>query len=1123
MNFYIKRLRPLNRGMAKLLLVMKLIVILLTTFIMQVSATGFAQKLTYSQKNVTLKQVFNEVRKQTGYDVIWPQGSVRSSTRIDVEFKNSALDEVLNFCFQGKPLEYSIEEKTIVVKEKKAGFFEKIRAVFAGIEIRGKVVDKNGEPLVGATVAVKGGKVAVTNKEGEFFLNNVDDKAIIVVSYIGYIPRTFSAGSNLSIIRLELGDSKLDEVQVMAYGTTSKRLGTGNITTISGEDISKAPIANPIAALEGRVPGMIVNQTNGAPGSAVKIQIRGRTRIDGVYGADETPLFIIDGVPMASGNSNLNLLSSAISANSVSGLSPFSTINAGDIESIEVLKDADATAIYGSRGASGVVLITTKKGKAGNTRIELKAITGISKAQLPDLLNTKEYVAMRKEAFKNDNITMTNANAYDLLVWDTTRNDNLAKQLIGGSAAYSTFEGRISGGSELVTYSAGGSYYRETNVYPKPVPNTRSNGHISISSTSANRKFTADFRGTYAYSNNQAPGSDLSMKLTLAPNYKLYNEDGSLAWNEGGIVSDNPLAYMLQTYSAKNTNLNANLMLGYKLSKDLTFRTSIGYNNIKTDEIRNTPKASINPTKPDRGFSSFGNSNFNSWIIEPQLHYTKEIAKGKLTVLAGGTIQSQANDSRNFTVRDYPSDDFLGTLIGISSSSFINTSSSDSEYKYAAYFGRVSYDYNSTYIVNISGRRDGSSRFGPNYKYSTFGAIGAAWVFTNESFVSEITKDVLSFGKLRASYGTTGNDKIGDYKYIDLYGSQIWGPTYSDSLALSPTSLFKPDLHWEKNRKLEVALDMGFMKDRFVVTAAWYRNRSNDPLVQYPLPIGTGFSSVVANLNDVVVQNQGVELTLDSRNIQSKNFEWRTSFNITIPENKLVKYPGLENSSYAKNYVIGKNLDLVYIGNFVGVDPKTGLYKVADLNGNGTFNITNLNGDLSADFDSEPAFYGGFQNSFRYKNFSLSIFMNFNKQWTRNWRTIPASNSVGSVGWGGSVGAGNVPRYVLRRWQNEGDITDVQKFTTKAFASTSLEGSYAVSASDALYENIFYARLRTVELMYMLPSDFTKRLKITGANFFLQGQNLFTFSPFRGTDPQTVFITSLAPLRTFVAGVQLSF
>jgi TonB-linked SusC/RagA family outer membrane protein len=948
---------------------------------------------------------------------------------------------------------------------------------------------------------------------------------VLVISYVGFTPRqitlTQKSFTAPIAVALQLVNSPLDDVQIIAYGTTSKRLNTSSTVTVKGETLNNAPVANPLMALEGRAAGVVITQTSGVPGAALKVQIRGRTRVDDANGADEEPLYIVDGVPMSTGNSNLNLIGSAISSTGTSGLSPFATINMADIESINILKDADATAIYGSRGASGVILITTKKAKAGAMRFDVKAATGGSRAKLPDILNTQQYVAMRKEAFKNDKIAMTNTNAYDLLLWDSTRDNNLAKQLIGGTASFTTAEASISGGTLQTQYMLGGGYYRETDVYPGEMPNTRASGHLNLTNKSADQKFTVGFIANYTASHNQTSAQDLAFKLTLPPNYLLYDSAGNLAWNEKGIQTDNPLAYLKQKYDAKTTNLNANLQLGYRISQPLSARISIGYNTVRVDERKNIPRSSINPnyflpgsTQPNTGTSYFGNNNFKSWIVEPQLEYNKVIGSwGKINVLAGATLQDQLNDGYNFQVNNYTSDDFLGTLIGISPASFTNASSVNSEYKYAAVFGRINYNYANKYILNLSGRRDGSSRFGPNYRYSNFAAAGGAWLFSSENFMKPLS--FLSFGKLRASYGVTGNDKIGDYKYIDLYSSNIFSPTYRDSTALSPTSLFRPDLHWERNKKLEFGLDLGFLNDRLLLNLAWYRNRSNDPLVQYPLPTTTGFSTITANLNSVVVENTGYEITLNTVNIRKTNFDWNTSFNITIPENKLLKFPGLASSSYASKFIIGKPLSLVYIARYMGVDPQTGLASVDDINKNGTFQVTNLNGDLYPAFDQDPKVYGGIQNDLRYKNFRLNIFLQFNQQYTQNWRSIFSTTSPGGII--------NVPTQVLDRWQQPGDVTNVQKFTTITPSSTSLTGNSAAYYSDARYTNAFYMRLKTVMLSYTLPAGVIKKMRMTGANVFMQGQNLFTFSPFSATDPETAFITRLSPLTTITAGLQLNF
>ncbi len=1089
---------------------------LLFFMLMQVGAKGLAQRITISQQETTLKALFGAINQQTGYSVFWSPRLVKGSQRVKADFHNAALEEVLKKSLAGLPLEYNIEDKTIIIKEKESTFINGLMSAFFNIDVRGKVVDEKGTPLAGAFVEVKGGRRVTTDEGGNFFLSAVDEQAVIVIAYVGYTSRELPARASMGNIVLTAALSELDEVVVQGYGETSRRKGTGNIAKLDGKTINNTPVNNPLIALGNRVAGLTMTQYSGVPGSSVSIQIRGRTRVDQTYGASESPLFIIDGVPMASGNDNLNLLGSAIAGNALGGLSPFSTLSPGDIESIEVLKDADATAIYGSRGASGVILITTKKGKAGPTSITARVGTGISKANIPQMLSTKDYLQMRREAFANDGKTMTVANAPDMMLWDTTRTTNLAKELLGGTASFTNAEASVSGGSEQIQYVARSSYARETNVYPKPMPNVRASFYGNITGKAFNNKLTFNFVGSFSQSNNKTTGTDLSTKLTLPPYYKLYNEDGSIAWNEGGLLisgMENPLAYTLEEYSAKTGNLNGNMLLTYKLLPGLLLKTSLGYNSIRTDELRNSPKSAKNPLVGNiTNTSQFGNSIFESVIFEPHAEYKKTVGLSRITLLAGGSLQSQTRDGYNFTLKDYSSDALLGTMFGLTPTSFINANSLANEYKYAAVFGRATLDYNDTYIINFSGRRDGSSRFGPNYKYSTFGAVGTAWIFSN----LEVLKNnkILSFGKLRASYGTTGNDQIGDYQYLPLYTSSSFSPTYKDSLAISPTSFFKPDLHWEMNKKLEVALDLGFFKDRILIGAAWYRNNSNDPLVQYPLPNATGFSTVTANLNDVVVQNKGLELTFSTQNLVGKNFGWNSSFNLTLPNNRLLKYPGLAQSSYATKYIIGRALDLIYIAESLGVDPTTGLYQVKDVNNSGKYEVSNT-GDLQPRFDTEPSFYGGLQNDFRYQRFSLGFLLGFQKQYTRNWMmAVQSTSPVGNMY--------NVPTNALKRWQRDGQITDVQKYTTISQATNALVGQYAASSSDAIYNNLFYVRLRTVNLNYALPERITKSIGMKSAGIYFQGQNLFTFSPFSSVDPETVFISRLAPLRTYVFGLQIS-
>jgi TonB-linked SusC/RagA family outer membrane protein len=588
-----------------------------------------------------------------------------------------------------------------------------------------------------------------------------------------------------------------------------------------------------------------------------------------------------------------------------------------------------------------------------------------------------------------------------------------------------------------------------------------------------------------------------------------------------GLKMDNPLAYLLSKYTATTENLMTDALLSYMILPGLTLRTSIGYNTMTVNELALTPKTAQNPLTPDLvGRAAFGNNNFKSWIVEPQAEYATSFGKSRLDILGGATYQSQRNNGYSFTVNGYTSDEFLGSMVGIPANAFINPASVFNEYKYQAFFGRVNYNYDDKYVLNLSGRRDGSSRFGPNYRFSNFGAVGGAWLFSSEDFMKAIP--VVSFAKLRASYGITGNDKIGDYKYLDAYSSYLLYPTYANLTAFTPSALFKPDLHWEKNLKLEVALETGFLKDRILFSASWYRNRSSDPLVQYPLPNTTGFSTITANLAGVLVQNSGFEFTFTSYNVRKKDVEWNTNFNLTIPKNKLLRFDGLSQTSYASSYIVGRSLNLVYIAKYAGVDPQTGLYTVEDLNKNGSFQVSasSAGGDLQPLFDTDPKFYGGMTNTFRYKRITLDFLLQFTKQQGSNWMTYMMSGF-------NTLPAGamqNLPYIAMNTWKKPGDDVAFQKLVTANTGTTnSLSGWQSAYYSDLRYGDASFIRLKNISLSYELPAAWLKKVRISNLRVYGLAQNLFTWTPMKVVDPETVYLNKLPPLRTITAGIQLGF
>jgi TonB-dependent starch-binding outer membrane protein SusC len=985
--------------------------------------------------------------------------------------------------------------------------------------LTGKVTDDQGNPLPGATVKIKGtGEVAITDHNGLYKLGKVSDQSILVASFIGYETQEVKATDSLNEIHLLVSHGKLDEVLIQAYGTTTKRLNTGDITKVSAADISSQPVSNVLAALEGRVPGMSITQTSGVPGSSFNVQIRGQSVLDNSL-SNNNPLIIIDNVPFEQGIAPTNQLTSAANnptSISSGGLSPLNSINPADIESVEVLKDADATAIYGSRGANGVILITTKKGKAGATKVSLTANSGLSNTgRMMPMLNTQQYIAMRKEAFANDGLMISSnpsdpGYAPDLTLWSTTRYTDFEKLLIGNTAHTNDFQGSISGGNINTQFMIAGGYQRQTTVYPGDFADGVASMHFSINHTSTDKRFTLQLTGLYSSDKNTMPSTDLTRYINLPPNLKLRDSTGNLAWQDNGVVYNtlgngdiiNPLSLLQQQYTSINENLLGNLQLSYKIVKGLVFRTSLGYNVFHSDETSLMPSTSIDPNSGLLPSSSFANSVTKSWIIEPQLEYTRTTANDKLSILLGNTLQDKSGQTISLYGSNYDSDLLLNSIAAAGN---ITASNDFVQYRYTAFFARINYNLKDKYIFNLTGRRDGSSRFAPDKQWANFGAAGAAWIFSSESFIKD-NLPFLSFGKLRSSYGITGNDQIGDYKFLNLWTNTA--NTYNGLSGLYPQSLYNPNYSWEINKKLEVAVDLGFLKDDILFSASWYSNRSDNQLISYSLPSQTGFFNVVKNFPGLV-SNTGLELVLTTKNIHKKDFSWTTSFNITIPKNELLAFPGLSSSSYASQYVIGQSLHLIYALKYTGVDPQTGLYTFEDKNKDGQLTTA----DYQVLGNTDPKFYGGLQNNITYKQFDLSFFFEFRKQMGFSYLNQLATTPPGWIY--------NQPEIVESRWQQPGNHSSIQQFTsgyTNAYTAISY-----LSLSNGIYTDASYIRLKNVSLSYRLPAAWISKYHISNCRLFLQAQNLLTITKYVGADPETQNLYVLPPLRTIVGGLQLNF
>lgn len=1050
------------------------------------------QTVTLNVKDAPLEQVMAQLRRQTGYNFVYGPQAKEKAKNVTLSVQRKPLKEVLELIFKDQELGYTLSNKSVIITTKAQ------RKAIEKKPTHGTVYDEDGKPLAGATIR-SGTLTVTTDADGNFTLPAEYENAAMQVSYLGYTATDVKAKDGLTVT-LHKKASELDQVMVIAYGTTTRRLSTGSVSKISADEITKQPAANVLGVLSGRIPGLEVNQSNGSPGSSFSMQIRGRNSIT----QGSAPLILIDGIPYAAGNDNINTLISPIGDSlKGGGLSPFFSINPANIESIEVLKDADATAIYGSRGANGVILITTKKGEAGDTRISANFSQGFSRApQGMPMMNTEQYLDMRREAFKNSNVTPTATNAPDLTQWDQSRYTDLRKELTGNSAQNTNAQLSLSGGSAGTQFLVGGAYYRETLVFPGSFPNSRGSMNASLNHSSANGRLRMQFAGSYTAATNTSAGTDLTYYTFLPPNIpSFFDATGNLNWVNG---FQNPYAYLFNTYKATTGNLMGSLNLSYRILPALSIKTLLGYNQLNSNDEKFAPKTSRDPSSTQQSRASFGNMQLQNWNLEPQIEYNNKVGPGQLNVLVGTTLQQKNTTGSSINLTDFPSDALLQSMqAGATVTSKSNT---NVLYRYQALFGRANYNIANRYLLNITGRRDGSSRFGPGQRFANFGAVGAAWIFSTEKWLNEQVP-FLSYGKLRGSYGVTGNDQIGDYQYLDSWQS-ISGNTYQGITALFPSFLYNPIYAWEKNKKLEAALELGFLQNRLLLNLDYFRNRSGNQLVKYKLPYTTGFASMLMNF-PALVQNTGWEISLMADVLKSTNLKWTANFNLTLPKNTLLEFPDIETSSYRSQYVIGQPLNVIYNYRSQGVNPQTGLYTFVDVNNSGTMSSADylVNGSL------DPKYYGGLRNNVQYKGWALDLFFDFKKQTGKNYlQTLYLTGS----GIPGTIN--NQPVVLLGRWQNIGDNATAEKFVYTASPNRA-----NVIASNVVYSDQSYIRLRSIQLSYSFSPPVLQAIGAKNASIYVQGQNLHTWNKDKGYDPEVQNLNALAPVRTYMLGIQFTY
>jgi len=969
-------------------------------------------------------------------------------------------------------------------------------------------VTSSGKPLSGVIISQVGSdKVTMTGNNGTYLLQVSAENPILLFRHPDYAEEKFTLTNQTVVnISLEQKVKGIEEVILNAgYYKVKDKERTGSIAKVSAKDIENQPVGNVLSSVQGRMAGVNITQGGGMPGGGYDIQIRGRnslrtstnSEIDG-----NQPLYVIDGVPVG-GDMKSEFSTLVIPLRSIS---PLNAINPNDIESIEVLKDADATAIYGSRGANGVILVTTKSGKSGKTELSLSTNYGLSKAMVGlKMMDTGQYFRMRTQAYANDGITSYPATAYDINgKWSKDRHTNWPEELIGNMAAFSSLQLSLKGGSETTNFLLSLGRNEQETVFAKDFKYLSHTVSGNISHRSRDKKLQLLLSNQFSIQKNNVVNEDITQKsLMLPPNApQLYKPDGSLNWENNTFT--NPVAVYNSTYTNESMQYLSNLDARFELLPHTLLKLAGGINYKAFEEWSLRPNTVYNPayvTGQSSFYSSASKSNHKrfSYIIEPQLEWSFKRGGHELTALLGLSLQSEQNTRESMRGSGFQSNALLHN-IGAAQTKTISDQVT-TEYRYAAVFGRLNYQYKNRYILNMTARRDGSSRFGENRRLASFGAVGVAWLFSEEGLLKD--SPWLSFGKLRGSYGVTGSDNIGDYQYLDSY--MVSDYIYNSVTGLIPSRLYNPDYSWEKTRKLETAVELGFFRDRLNFTVSWYRNISSNQLIGYQLPAMTGFTSVLSNM-DAVVENKGWEFELSARPVAGQSLRWSSGFNISFPKNTLLSFPGLEGSPYENQFIVGMPVSVIRLFQLEGVDPQTGLYRFKDFNGDGKITAPEDNRVVE---NIGVRYFGGWSNTLQYKSWELSLLFQFVKQ-----RNLNYNSSMPLPG-----GMFNQPVEVLDVWSPDHTSGYYMPYSTGTVGdqNTAQENfrNSTASVSDASF-----IRLKNIQLTYRFPirGSLLKSMKI-----YVQGQNLLTWTKYFGMDPEFTAGGFLPPLRTFSFGTQINF
>ena len=1070
----------LDRGkVRKIWLTMRLIVFLFFVSLIHVSASVYSQKtkLNIKLENATLQQVFSAIQEQSEFDFFYKNEQIPANARISIQYQDEAIEVVLDKILKGTGLTYHLMDKDIVISTNGAAKSEILSQQQK--TVTGKVTDTSNSPLPGVSVVIKGTTTGtITDFDGNYSLGNVPVNATLQFSFVGMKSQEI-AFSNQATINVTLSDESIgiDEVVAIGYGTQTKKSMTGSIQNLNTEDLASIPTPQLTQKLQGKLAGVQILQTTGQPGQGMTVRVRGQASIS----AGNSPLYVVDGSPIVGDLSN---------------------INPNEIESISVLKDASSTSLYGSRAANGVILITTKSGKAGKTAVSFNAYYGVQSVPQkgrPDMMNAREFAQFQKElaiengrtvdpAYQNPEQYGEGTNWYDLLF---------------RVAPVQDYSLSLSGGTENFKTAAIVDYYNMDGVMLNS-NYQRFSGRINTD-FKINDKLNASLKIAPTYSINNTPQSDgvwwtvpsiIQGAILTTPLAASKNADGTIPLTATGPgLFPNPNWYnVLQvvTNETKVSQLYSTAYLDYEPIKNLHLKTSVGAEINDNSFYNFTPSTAGSLFNPPPQIPKATQTiiKYASWISENTATYKKVIKNHSFDLLGGFTSQKYKANITNTAASNFP-DDQIKTLNAASSTL---TSGDVQEWTLLSYLARANYSYKDKYLLSAAIRRDGSSRFGSDNKWGNFPSLSLGWIVSDESFMPKI--EALNFLKVRGSWGITGNNNIGNYTHYSSVTSQNY--VFNNVLASGRvgTTLGNSNLGWENTKQVDLGFELGLLNNRIYFIYDYYHKNTSDLLYQVDVPYASGYPNLITNIGEIAFW--GHEFSLSTKNLVGK-LKWNTDFNISFNDNKVLKLGVADAPLYGDFSItqVGQRLGQFYGYIMEGVyknqaefdsSPKhltsvVGSAKMKDVNGDGQITAD----DRTVIGNPLPIFMFGLTNNFSYGNFDLAIVMSGSYGNDLAYMTQEFTTNLDGVF--------NVEKEVANRWKSPEDPGNGKYGTTKAGA-TGLNRSFNTTY---VYDGSYLA-VKNITLGYNVP---LKNKKIfSGARLFGSIQQALVLSNYKGGNPE---------------------